>query len=293
MRAAFAEIVDYAGLFPPASCSMEQAVKQYDEYRKSTDRWMLGRFVVAAIRLEEMTEVVTRLGIQPNPDDPWRLSVVMGALIADELARIAQFQAAWQGRGIIADSVEYRVSSVGQVRVVAEQIPAHFRRFFEVPLATLPDGLVGEIGLAGAFAKIRTGGTTADLFPTVPDLVRFLGEAARHKVPFKATAGLHHPLRGGYPLTYDVHSEHVLMYGFVNLLLATAEFIRGGEDETAEAILDEQFARVFVRDGADIRWRGVRFTAQELAVAHQQLFLGFGSCSFREPVDELGLGVNV
>lgn len=292
MRGAFAEIVDYAGLFPPASCPMEQAVQQYDEYRKSSDRWMLGRFVVAAIRLQEMAEVAATLGIQPSLDDPWRLSVVMGAVIPDDLAKITAFHTAWKDSGLVADSVEFRVSSMGQLRVVTQQIPAHFRRFFEVPLAPLPDGLIEAIGLAGAFAKIRTGGVTAESFPTVPELAGFLAAAVRHQVPFKATAGLHHPLRGGYPLTYDPHSELVLMYGFVNLLLATAELLRGGELETVEAILGEGNARVFVREDNDIRWRGVRFSSQELATAHQQLFLGFGSCSFREPVDELGFGVN-
>ena len=135
MRAAFKEIVDYAGLFPPASCSMADAVRQYAVYRQSEDRWMLGRFVVAATRLQELGLAIETSGITIDRSDPWRLSVVMGAHVPAELARIAAFQAAWEARDVYADSIEYKVSSVGQVRTLGEQIPRAFRRFFEVPPA--------------------------------------------------------------------------------------------------------------------------------------------------------------
>ena len=123
MRAAFAEIVDYAGLFPPASCAMADAARQYDVYRRSADRWLLGRFVVAATRLQELGLAIETGGISIDAGDPWRLSVVMGAHVPAELARIAAFQAAWEPRGVLADSIEYKVSSVGQVRTLGEQIP--------------------------------------------------------------------------------------------------------------------------------------------------------------------------
>lgn len=289
MRAAFTEIVDYAGLFPPASCAMADAARQYDIYRRSPDRWMLGRFVVAAIRLQELAAAIEGGGIVIDPADPWRLSVVMGALVPAELALIAAFQGAWESRGVLADSIEIRVGSVGQAITVGEQIPRSFRRYFEVPGTGPYRDLVGAIGAVGAFAKIRTGGTTPELFPAAEDVTTFLMAAVRHKVPFKATAGLHHPFRGSYPISYAAQAEAQRMYGFVNLLVATAELVRGGEGETAEAILDDADRQAFVLDASGCSWRGERYTASELATAHQQYFLGFGSCSFREPFDELGL----
>jgi hypothetical protein len=289
MRAPFAEIVDYAGLFPPASCSMADAVRQYDIYRRSDDRWMLGRFVVAAIRLQELAEAIDAGGIAIDPGDPWRLSVVMGALVPAELAHIAAFQAAWESRGVLADSVEYRVASVGQVIALGDQIPHRFRRYFEVPQVGPYHELVGAIGRVGAFAKIRTGGMSADLFPAATEVTRFLLAVVKHRVPFKATAGLHHPFRGQYPISYAHDAERQVMYGFVNLLVATAELLRGGEGETAEEILEEDNRGAFAQDAEGITWRGERYTEAELTMAHQQIFTGFGSCSFREPVDELGL----
>jgi hypothetical protein len=290
MRSAFAEIVDYAGLFPPASCTMDDAARQYDVYRRSGDSWMLGRFVVAATRLQELGEAIESGGIQIDSNTPWRLSVVLGAHVPAELARIAAFQAAWEARGVLADSIEYKVASVGQVRTLGEQIPRHFRRYFEVPSVGPYRELVGAIGEAGAFAKVRTGGTTPELFPGAVDLTTFLIAAVKQQVPFKATAGLHHPFRGQYPLTYAPDAARHVMYGFVNLLVATTELHRGGEGETAQAILEEDDRLTFLRDDDGITWRGMRYATADLAAAHQQFFLGFGSCSFREPVDELGLG---
>ncbi len=290
MRAAFAQIVDYAGLFPPASCSMADAVRQYDLYRRSADQWMLGRFVVAATRLQELGSAIDTGGIVIDPADPWPLSVVMGAHVPAELALIAAFQSEWESRGILADSIEYKVSSVGQVRTLGEQIPRSFRRYFEVPQVGPYGDLVGAIREVGALAKVRTGGTTAQLFPAAVDLTAFLLTAVKRDVPFKATAGLHHPFRGSYPLTYLPDAERQLMYGFVNVLVATTELMRGGEGETAEAILTEAERAAFAwRDDA-IVWHGEQYPAADLASAHERFFLGFGSCSFREPVDELGFG---
>ena len=290
MRAALVEIVDYAGLFPPASCSMADAVRQYDVYRRSPDRLLLGRFVVAATRLQELGLAIETGAIPIDAEVPWRLSVVMGAHVPAELARIAAFQAAWEARGVLADAIEYKVSSVGQLRTLSEQSPHRFRRYFEVPMVGPYRDLVGAIGEAGALAKVRTGGTTPDLVPAAVDLTTFLLAVVRHGVPFKATAGLHHPFRGSYPLTYAPDAERQLMHGFVNLLVATTELVRGGEGETAQRILEEDDPGAFVRDADGITWRGERYTMADLATAHARFFVSFGSCSFREPVDELGLG---
>jgi hypothetical protein len=289
MRAAFAEIVDYAGLFPPASCSMADAVRHYDVYRRSGDRWMLGRFVVAAIRLQELGAAITSGAIAVDPADPWRLSVAMGAHVPAELARITAFQAEWEPRGVLADSIEYKVASVGQVIALGEQIPHAFRRYFEVPQTGPYHDLVGAIGNVGALAKIRTGGMSPELFPAAGEVTRFLHAVVEHEVPFKATAGLHHPFRGSYPISYAHDAERQLMYGFVNLLLATTELVRGGEARTAQAILEEEDRSAITQDSNGITWRGARYTPEELTATHQRLFLGFGSCSFREPIDELGL----
>ena len=56
----------------------------------------------------------------------------------------------------------------------------------------------------------------------------------------KATAGLHHALRGDYRLTYEPDSARRTMHGFVNLVLAAALLLAGKiDEELADACLDD------------------------------------------------------
>jgi hypothetical protein len=290
MHSAFAEIVDYAGLFPPASCSMADAARQYAGYRRSADRWMLGRFVVAAARLGELGDTIAAESIIIETDDPWRLSVVMSGDGAGELEQIGSFQERWESQGLRADAIECKVSSVAQVHTQGAGIPDSWQRYFEVPAVGPYDAIVAAIARVGAFAKVRTGGTTPALFPAAIELTAFLAAAVRYGVRFKATAGLHHPFRGNYPLTYVSGAERHPMYGFVNLLVATTELVRSGNSVRAQAILEDADVAAFVVNPRGISWRDTVYSAAELTTAHERNFVGFGSCSFREPVDELGLG---
>ena len=289
MRAAFAGIVDYAGLFPPASCTMARAVASFDSYRGSSDRWMLGRFVVAASRLDEMGRIMDDAGFG-TPDDPWHVSAVMGVNIPDEVALIEAFRNKWSHLGLIVDAIEYRVTSVGQVTALERQLPTDVIRHLEVPAVGPYGPLIAAIKRIGAYAKLRTGGTTPEAFPEPEDVTTFLLSVVHHDVRFKATAGLHHPFRGIYPLTYDEGAQRGPMYGFVNLLLALAEILRVGDGESAQRILEDKDARAFALSDGGIRWRGNAYTEAELAAVRDRYFLSFGSCSFREPVDELNAG---
>ena len=54
-----ANIIDYAGLFPPAKLPMEEAFANYLRYRSGAMSWMLSRFICPARRLEEV-QVLSR-----------------------------------------------------------------------------------------------------------------------------------------------------------------------------------------------------------------------------------------
>jgi hypothetical protein len=285
MQRVFQHMVDYAGLFPPASLAMDAAVRAYAEYRAGPDREMLGRFVVAGTRLAELDATVIATGTMIPPDDPWPLSVVLGVHIPDGLQVIADFQSESQAP-LEVQAIELRVNSVGQVMLLAEQLPPRWERYLEVPHIDSYGPLLEAIGRAGMGAKIRTGGTTAEYFPSVHQLTRFLMAAIRVGVPFKATAGLHHPFRGSYPLTYERDSDQHRMFGFVNLLMAAALLRQGAEGEVAERVLREESRRAFVWSDDALTWRGTRVPFTELA-AVRAAFRNFGCCSFREPVDEL------
>jgi len=119
--------------------------------------------------------------------------------------------------------------------------------------------------IAGAFAKARTGGVTPDLFPSPERLLAFLRAAVDEGVRFKATAGLHHPLRGSYPLTHAPDAPRGVMFGYLNVLLATAVLRAGGSDEEGLAALVESDAAAIGFGAEALEWGRFRFDAKELA----------------------------
>jgi hypothetical protein len=105
------------------------------------------------------------------------------------------------------------------------------------------------------------------------------------RVPFKATAGLHHAVRGRYPLTYEPGAERALMHGYLNVFLAAA-FCFKGAFETALSVLDEEDPSSFRFDEIGAWWRTSAVTSAELTMVRADVARSFGSCSFTEPVGE-------
>jgi hypothetical protein len=141
--------------------------------------------------------------------------------------------------------------------------------------------LVEILGHYGLRAKIRTGGVTTRAFPSVEHVATFIRECRQRKVPFKATAGLHHPIRCAKPITYESDAPVATMHGFVNLFIAAA--LPG----SATQILREENARAFGFDDGGIWYRDLRITTDELARVRQLYAVSFGSCSFEEPIRDL------
>ena len=54
LRTLLAGLIDYAGLFPPASLDMAEAARNYEAYRAGPHSWALGRFIVPSARLNEV-----------------------------------------------------------------------------------------------------------------------------------------------------------------------------------------------------------------------------------------------
>ena len=283
--------IDYAGLFPPASLDMKSAVKNYAAYLESLDVWMLGRFIVPVSRLEEFESAA--LNVLPRDIDSraWRLSVLGGDNLHEETKKIVAFNDKhWRptngGRAII-DAVEIKAHTQKEIQQAASLVPKEIAAYFEIPISDDPASLIDMIADAGGRAKVRTGGITQDAFPKADDLVHFTAKCVRAGVPFKATAGLHHPIRSTYPLTYEKDSPKGMMYGFLNLLLASAFIFDGVKPEEAVEVLEEESRDTFRFEDDGINWRNRKITNEKISSARRTVVISFGSCSFREPTDEL------
>jgi hypothetical protein len=159
--------------------------------------------------------------------------------------------------------------------------------FYEVPLDDGVDARLDAITRAAAAAKVRTGGIEARAFPTAERLAHFIHGCVERDLPFKATAGLHHPLRGRYALTYERASAHGEMFGFLEVALVAGLLgLRRIDTREATALLGERRSDVVLTPDA-LEWAGHRLAIDEIVEARRGQFRSFGSCSFEEPVAEL------
>ena len=244
-RALLSRLIDHAALFPPASLPMDAALEVDAAARATPEAWMLNRFLVPG----------SQLGGVPEDFEP-PLGVIVDT---DELPELA-------GRRV--EVVEVRLERAA----VADGAPA--RVFLEVRPGDAET--LREVARAGACAKVRCGGATPDLFPSPAELAAFVLGCRDLGLRFKATAGLHHPIRDG------------IVHGFLNLLAAAvlAHAEGAGERELIAVLLEEDASAFGVTEAA-FTAAGRSFDADQVAAARAELFVGYGSCSFSEPVDDL------
>jgi hypothetical protein len=282
-------LIDYAGLFPPAGLAMLAAVTNYDSYLASEYSWMLGRFIVPAGRLNEFDEALGRLPVADAKR--WGLSALLGADPSADIARSVEFNmrtsGSGNGRSAVVESVEVKAESPADVTRMAGIIPRELTAYFEIPLAGHERECITAIAECGCRAKIRTGGESADKFPDSAQVIEFVRLCALAGVPFKATAGLHHPIRSVHRFTYQPDSPSGMMHGFLNLFLATAFVKAEMETRVAMELLEEQSAAALKFDSGGVEWREHRLSWRQIAAARQDFSVSFGSCSFTEPVDDL------
>jgi hypothetical protein len=285
LRSLLRGIVDYAGLFPPAALDLATTARHYAAYLRGEHAWMLGHLVVPAGRLAELAPHLPRSGT------PWSLSAVTAPAgdpgLERDLAAVAAFNERHvdpqEGLARI-EAVELKAAEAGTIDRALRVIPDELFPFFEIPVDADPRGLIAALAGTAAGAKVRTGGPGPDSIPTPRRLARFVAAAAAAAVPFKATAGLHHPLRHR---AQDGAEE----FGFLGLFAAaTAASCGAAEDELVAMLQESSPQRLRFGDALVF---GERTLARErIEQARQTLALSFGSCSFEEPIEHLrGLGL--
>jgi len=286
VRALLAEIVDYAGLFPPSQLSMGEVVNNYANYKKGDYNWMLGRFVVPVSRLDEFLESA-RDFFSADEKDVWRLSVLASENIYETVCRVKEFNAE-NSTSAICDALEVKANTALQIEEIADAVSANLTTYVELPLTANLTELISALAINNLRGKIRTGGTTAEAFPSVKEIVLFVRACITANVPFKATAGLHHPIRCRKALTYEPDAAQGTMNGFLNLFLATGFARENLESHILEELMKDEFTGNFTFDENGARWRQEYFLSNaQLSRLRKENIISFGSCSFVEPIEDL------
>jgi len=286
IRILLSEIIDYAGLFPPSQIAMPQAVQNYETYRNSNYAWMLGRFITPVSRLDEFFEAAED-SINREGEKPWRVSVLAGEDIYDTIKRINYFNSQ-NAPSVVCDMLEVKANTVSKIENTVKSLPENLTTYFEVSTGDNFSDLISTLALLGQRAKIRTGGTVREDFPSSANIIRFVRTCMSANVPFKATAGLHHPLRCFRPLTYSADAPQGTMHGFLNVLTMTGFARENFRPTLLEQIMEEEFDEVFTFRENGIAWRNDHFLINGHIERLRSLGLNsFGSCSFEEPIADL------
>ena len=286
VTAALAGLLDYAGLFPPAGLPLDEVVDRYGRYRAGRHAWMLGRLVLPAERLADADAAARHAGA--SVDDPWRVSALVGTAEQSEAIAAMLIADHRRPRHVRVEAIEAVAGTADDIARLARLWPIEFERYVEIPSEPDPAPLLAALASEGLFAKIRAGGVTPDRFPTTAQVARFLVRARDAGVPMKATAGLHHAVRGEYRLTYEPDSAKTTMHGFVNMVVAATLLTVGKIDEDlADGCLDDDRPEAFKLSGRAGAWLNGVVTYSELAHARRSLMRSVGSCSFEEPVAEI------
>jgi hypothetical protein len=299
-----AHVIDYAGLFPPAGLDMRTAVANFASYLESADSWMLGRFIVPLRRAGELAEAKTAIA----PAATWQVSILCGLPSQHDTEQLVNIVKESARAGCSVTSIEAAAKNGDEIRQCIASLPRrsalhgsapaqdaldNIAMFIEIPLDAHVRENLAAILAGGCFAKVRTGGITADAFPPAATLAEFILSSAQNGVRWKATAGLHHPIRGSYRLTYEAGSPRGTMYGYLNVLLAAAMAfdvaVSGSPAGIGRliAVLEETSVAAFGIGAKEITYGGKTFAAETLARMRRAGMASFGSCSFTEPVEEI------
>jgi hypothetical protein len=270
-----ADLFDYAGLFPPTGLDMHSAVRNYLEYDRGFHHQALGRFVIEFDQFPYLFDAAgdyvrgIRLTLIAAPDSDW-----------SELRQLLE-------KGYLIDAIEINPTDCAEILCTVNRIPEGPSVYFEVQWNGQSQQVLETLAAVGARVKLRMGGVKADFFPSTDTVANMLKSLAVHHISFKATAGLHHPLRSRHPITCAPDSALATMHGFINLACASALVFFGGEQEEACRLLDEEDPDAWRITPDSICWRGHQWTAKQLCTVRREFLMSVGSCSFSDPVRDL------
>jgi len=291
LRALLGRAIDYAGMFPPCSLGLDQALKNQAHYVRSADSWMLSAFVLPIIKFDDAEQLISQFDKQHS----LRVSALGGKTekakdFLSELKNAVEMIRSFQKQQVdLASAIQLEmvlpsdVDLAGLNESVASLGDLKLQLFWETPAesAEATIALLARAKQPSFGYKLRTGGVTADAFPSSVQIARAILASTKAHVPIKFTAGLHHPVRR---FREEVKTE---MHGFLNVLGAgvlSAEH-HWDEAQTIE-MLEDQNSNSFEFHDTVFAWREWEITLDRIK-ARRKFVTSFGSCSFDEPREDL------
>jgi len=251
----FGGFIDDAAVFPPGNAAVSTALDNHRRYRLSWYADLVGPLLLPVSKLSQV----------PDQDGPLRVGLIADTGVTELAAAVDTLPS-----GCVPAQIEARPSGdddLATLRGLAERFRIPI--FAEIPVISDFDVELPLLRHAGATPKFRTGGLSAELFPTPEELATAITACARQDMSFKLTAGLHQFTRHTDAATGFTH------HGFGNVL-AAAELAH--RSESVESVTE----CLKIRDSTVLAER-----VRKMLGNQRPLWVGFGSCSIDEPLDDL------
>ncbi len=310
-------MIDYAGLFPPADLPLEEAIENYAQYVAGSNAWMLSRFIIPARRLSDLSAYA---GDYFSAKTPFPFSVLgkgtdtlseFSSEIDAVLEHCTEFCDTYPNQ-VATDMLEMKLpkeaalsNDVELLQKLMDDTALQLSQSEETPSMIFYEGVLDATwrknveAILRALAlhnqqllktqnyqyaafKLRCGGVEPEHFPSVEQVAFVLTKAREHNVAVKGTAGLHHPVR------HYAESVQTKMHGFFNVfggaMLGYAHDLNASE---LENILNEEDAEQFSFTDENFSWKEYSISTEEIAALRETALLSYGSCSFEEPIEDL------
>tara|TARA_R110002124_G_scaffold246052_2_gene411147 strand:- start:8597 stop:9589 length:993 start_codon:yes stop_codon:yes gene_type:complete len=313
------QILDYAGLYPPASLPLNDAFGEYIKHYQSNEFWMLSKFVAGTNYLSDLVELINAYEESPKPflitavaaqsvslQGFKQVVVATKKTITNAVNKSSKeirvpsleiklpenlFKAADTTE--LQEAIEYAVNEMTSSPILPYEI------FFEISgfafeqtnIDLIVDMLSNHLAVLASkdleyFSnigfKIRCGGVEAFQFPPIDYLAHAIHSSVQKKIPLKFTAGLHHPVRH-YNSTVSTK-----MHGFLNVFGATLLCHHKGLSKAeVRNMLEDENPNNFIFSDAQFIWKDYSIASDEIQLLRSHYVTSFGSCSFDEPVEDL------
>ncbi|TNE72313.1 hypothetical protein EP331_07415 [bacterium] len=303
------QIIDYAGMYPPARLDFASAFANYLHYQNQKYHWMLERFVFPiqeTASLEQFSDELAqhkhKIKLSTLPTYSNSSELFLSGFMTDLTVlskTIKQLPASFDFRffefklphDLMHAEQKTIYDFITQLIVFAKDHPLTDPKFFieihidedwKYNLNRFIKLLKHHPYAEHLGFKLRCGGITSDAFPEAEIVATAIYLSRQHNLPIKFTAGLHHPIR------HYNDSVQAKMYGFFNIFGASiiANKYSLTIDELEEILVDEK-PEHFTFSDQGMKWRELEVPTKEIKQARETLCFSYGSCSFDEPREDL------